>query len=94
MEGVPRRRAVGIEGSDAVRRDYLVVRGVACRIFDHVELGGDSSEMHAHRCETASKQLVIAFKITFNRIPLELNECFKIIMILRYFLTPLASHVH
>lgn len=38
VEGVPRGRAVGVEGSDAVGCDYLVVCGVACRIFDHVEL--------------------------------------------------------
>lgn len=40
VEGVPRSRAVGIERSDAVRRDYLVVRGVTCRVFDHIELEG------------------------------------------------------
>lgn len=44
VEGVPRRRAVGIEGSDAVCCDYLVVRGVACRIFDHVKLKGDKRD--------------------------------------------------
>lgn len=49
VEGVPRSRAVGIEGSDAVRCDYLVVRGVARRIFDHIELEGDSSDIHTRR---------------------------------------------
>lgn len=38
VEGVSRGRAVGIEGSDAIRRDDLIVRGVARRIFNHIEL--------------------------------------------------------
>lgn len=38
MEGVPRGRAVGVEGPDALRCDNLVVCGVARGIFDHIEL--------------------------------------------------------
>lgn len=38
VEGVSRRWAVGVEGPDAFCRDDLVVCGVACRVFNHIEL--------------------------------------------------------
>lgn len=38
MKGVPRGRAVGVEGPDALRCDNLVVCGVASRVFNHIEL--------------------------------------------------------
>lgn len=38
MEGVSRGGAVGVEGPDALRCDDLVVCGVTCRVFDHIEL--------------------------------------------------------
>lgn len=38
VEGVPRGRAVGVEGPDALCCDDLIVCGVACGVFDHVEL--------------------------------------------------------
>lgn len=38
MKGISRRRAVGVEGPDALRCDNLVICGVACGVFYHVEL--------------------------------------------------------
>lgn len=83
VEGVPRRRTVGIEGSDAVSCDYLVVRGVARRIFDHVELEGDIREKHAHTWARSRWRLLNSHLIVSL---VEHNKCFKI-MILKHFLS-------
>lgn len=81
VEGVPRRRTVGIEGSDAVSCDYLVVRGVARRIFDHVELEGDIREKHAHTWARSRWWLLNSHLIVSL---FEQHKCFKI-MILKHF---------
>lgn len=38
VKGVSRRRAVGVQRPDALRCDNLVVCGVACCVFNHIEL--------------------------------------------------------
>lgn len=99
VEGVPRRRTVGIEGSDAVSCDYLVVRGVARRIFDHVELEGDIREKHAHTWARSRWRLLNSHLIASL---FEQNKCFKIMILKHFFiiittsgkLDPLPSRLH
>jgi len=38
VERVSRGRAVGVDRSDALRCDNLIVCGVTCRIFDYIKL--------------------------------------------------------
>lgn len=100
VEGVPRRRTVGIEGSDAVSCDYLVVRGVARCIFDHVELEGEIREKHAHTWAQSRWRLLNSHLIVSL---FEQHKCFKIMILKHFFLSlspplrkldRLPSHLH
>lgn len=59
MEGVSRGRAVGVERPDALGCDDLVVRGVARRVFDDVELEAKGERVLIKTQEASDKNITM-----------------------------------